>query len=144
MHKSFSTYVAQLAEASVRDDGTPKVHRVWGAVDSGIAVNPNVVRVQMEGGIGDGLGMLYDEIERKDGKPQQNNFDGYRSLRIDEMPAVEVEAIQSEAEPTGAGAEPTGAGEPGTPPIGPTVAIAYCRLTRQRVRRLAFVMSLKT
>ncbi|MDZ7713080.1 MAG: xanthine dehydrogenase family protein molybdopterin-binding subunit [Rhodovibrio sp.] len=135
VHKSFSTYVAQIAEVSVRDDGMPKVHRVWCAVDCGVAVNPNVVRAQMEGGIGYGLGaVLYDEIELKDGKPQQNNFDGYRSLRIDEMPAVEVEVIPSDA-------EPTGAGEPGTPPIGPAVAIAYHRLTGQRVRRLPFVKS---
>jgi isoquinoline 1-oxidoreductase beta subunit len=80
--------------------------------------------------------VLYDEIELEDGKPQQNNFDGYRSLRIDEMPAIEVEVVQSDA-------DPTGAGEPGTPPIGPAVAIAYHRLTGQRVRRLPFAKSVQ-
>lgn len=138
VHKSFSTYVAQIAEVSVGDDGMPKVHKVWCAVDCGIAVNPNVVRAQMEGGIGYGLGaVLYDEIELKDGKPQQNNFDGYRSLRIDQMPEVAVEVVPSDA-------DPTGAGEPGTPPIGPAVAIAYHRLTGTRVRRLPFAKSVKT
>ncbi|WP_051431902.1 xanthine dehydrogenase family protein molybdopterin-binding subunit [Rhodovibrio salinarum] len=138
VHKSFDTYVAQIAEVSQGEDGLPKVHRVWCAVDCGVAVNPNVVRAQMEGGIGYGLGaVLYDEVELKDGKPQQNNFDGYRSLRMDEMPAVEVEVVQSDA-------EPTGVGEPGTPPIGPAVAIAFHRLTGQRVRRLPFVKSVQT
>jgi isoquinoline 1-oxidoreductase beta subunit len=135
VHKSFDSYVAQIAEASVGDDGLPKVHRVWCAVDCGVAVNPNVVRAQMEGGIGYGLGaILYDEVVLEDGKPQQTNFHNYRSLRIDEMPEVEVQVLESDA-------DPTGVGEPGTPPIGPAVAIAFHRLTGQRVRRLPFTRS---
>lgn len=118
VHKSFNTYVAEVAEVSRRDDGTFKVEKVWCAVDCGVAVNPDNVKAQMEGGIGYGLGaILFDEITLTDGHVDQENFDTYRPLRMEDMPAVEVEVIASAA-------APTGAGEPGTPPIGPAVANA--------------------
>lgn len=111
----------------------PKVHRVWCAVDCGVAVNPNVIRAQMEGGIGYGLGtILYDEITLGEGgEVQQTNFDTYRMLRINEMPEVTVEIIQSDA-------DPTGVGEPGLPPIGPAVANAWRALTGENVTTLPF------
>lgn len=131
VHKSFSTYVAEIAEVSIGEDGGPKVHKVWCAVDCGVAVNPNIIRAQMEGGIGYGLGaILYDEVTLGDGgRVVQSNFHDYRSLRISEMPQVEVAIIESSA-------APTGVGEPGTPPIGPAVANAWRRLTGQPVTRL--------
>ena len=133
VHKSFNTYVAQIAEVSVKDDGMPKVHRVWCAVDCGIAVNPNVIAAQMEGGIGYGLGAaLYNKITLDGGKPQQNNFNGYRPLRMEDMPEVEVTVVDSDV-------APTGVGEPGVPVIAPAVANAYFRLTGQRVRQLPFI-----
>ena len=134
LHKSFSSYVAQVAEVSAgEEDGVPRVHKVWCAVDCGIPVNPNIIRAQMEGGIGYGLGhILYGSIDLEEGGTiRQSNFDAYRSLRINEMPEVEVAIIDS-TEP------PTGVGEPGTPPIGPAVANAWMELTGQRIRRLPF------
>ncbi|NDV86086.1 molybdopterin-dependent oxidoreductase [Aurantimonas aggregata] len=137
VHKSFNTYVAEIAEVSIGADGGPRVHKVWCAVDCGVAVNPNVIRAQMEGGIGYGLGaILFDQITLGEGgKIMQSNFHDYRSLRIEEMPEVEVAIIES-TEP------PTGVGEPGVPPIGPAVANAWRRLTGQPVRRLPIVGSL--
>lgn len=131
--KSFNTYVAQIAEVSRGPDGLPKVHKVWCAVDCGIAVNPNVIRAQMEGGIGYGLGhALYGEVVLGEGgRVREGNFDTYRSLRIGEMPAVEVAIIDSPA-------NPTGVGEPGLPPIAPAVANAWRKLTGKAVRRLPF------
>ncbi|WP_029059722.1 xanthine dehydrogenase family protein molybdopterin-binding subunit [Stappia stellulata] len=118
VHKSFNTYVAEVAEVSRRDDGTFKVEKVWCAVDCGVAVNPDNVKAQMEGGIGYGLAaILFNEITLTDGHVDQENFDTYRPLRIEDMPEVAVEVIASAA-------APTGAGEPGTPPIGPAVANA--------------------
>lgn len=133
MHKSFDTFVAQVAEVSKGPDGLPKVHKIWVAVDCGVAVNPNVIRAQMEGGIGYGLGAaLYGELTLgKGGRVEQGNFDTYRSLRIGEMPAVEVAIIKS-AE------KPTGVGEPGLPPLAPAVANAWRALTGKAVRRLPF------
>jgi isoquinoline 1-oxidoreductase beta subunit len=132
--KSFGTYVAQITEVSRSDDGLPRVHKVWCAVDCGTAINPNVIKAQMEGGVGYGLGaVLFDEITLgKGGRIVQSNFHDYRSLRIDEMPHVEVAIIASTE-------KPTGVGEPGTPPVGPAVANAWRRLTGVPVRRLPIV-----
>jgi isoquinoline 1-oxidoreductase beta subunit len=130
--ESFGSYIAQIAEVSIGDEG-PRVHKVWCAVDCGVAVNPNVIRAQMEGGIGYGLGhALFAEIALDDGRPVQANFDSYRSLRIQEMPEVEVTIVRSTE-------KPTGVGEPGVPPIGPAVANAMARLGLERPRRLPVV-----
>lgn len=134
--KSFGTYVAQVAEVEDRD-GFPHVTRVWCAVDCGVPVNPNVIRAQIEGGVGFALcAALFDEITLGEGGVvQQNNFDNYRMLRIGEMPAVEVEIIASSA-------DPTGIGEPGVPPLAPAVLNAWRKLTGQAVRELPFTRSL--
>jgi isoquinoline 1-oxidoreductase subunit beta len=132
VHESFNSVVAQVAEVSRRPDGLPRVERVVCAVDCGTAINPDVVRAQMEGGIGYGLAAaLWSEVTLVQGRVQQRNFDDYRPLRIDDMPAVEVYIVPS-------GAAPTGVGEPGVPPIAPAVANALFHLTGQRVRRLPF------
>ena len=128
--ESFSSFVAQIAEVSLGPEGEPKVHKVWCAIDCGVAVNPDVIRAQIEGGIGFGLGhVLYGEITLDQGRPVQTNFDSYRSLRIHEMPEVEVRIIASTA-------APTGVGEPGVPPIGPAVANAFAALGHGRPRHL--------
>ena len=133
VHKSFNTYVAQIAEISVGSENAPRVHKVWCAVDCGLAVNPDIVRAQMEGGVGFGLGAaLYSAITLDKGRVQQTNFDAFRGLRINEMPQIEVSVIRS-AE------APSGVGEPGVPPIGPAVANAWAKLTGKRVRQLPFV-----
>ncbi len=123
VQKSFNTYVAEVAEVSLRDDGTVKVEKVWCAVDCGIAVNPDNIKSQMEGGIGYGLGaVLRNEITLAEGAVDQTNFDDYEPLRIEDMPDVEVHILPS-TEP------PTGVGEPGVPPIGPAVANAIAAAT---------------
>jgi isoquinoline 1-oxidoreductase subunit beta len=134
VHKSFDSYVAQIAEVVRGNNNEPKVLRVWCAVDCGVAVNPNIIRAQMESGIGYGLGhALYAALDLDEtGQVVQTNFDTYRSLRISEMPQVEVEIVKSAA-------APTGVGEPGVPPIGPAVANAWRALTGQVVARLPFV-----
>jgi isoquinoline 1-oxidoreductase subunit beta len=129
----FGTCVAQIAEVSIDKGDSPRVHKVWCAVDCGVPVNPDVIRAQMQGGIGFGLGhVLFAEVTIEAGRPVQANFDTYRSLRIDEMPEIEVVIVPS-AE------KPTGVGEPGVPPIGPAVANAMARLGRERPRRLPMV-----
>ena len=96
MHESFNTFVAQVAEVTVKADGSFSVDRVVCAVDCGIAVNPDVIRAQMEGGIGFGLSAaLHGAITLKDGIVEQTNFHQYPPLRINEMPAVEVHIVTS-------------------------------------------------
>ena len=130
--RSFGSYVAQIAEVEDRG-GRPHVTRVWCAVDCGLAVTPDVVRAQMEGGIGFGLGaILHDEITLDEGgRVRQSNYDAYRMLRIGEMPQIEVSIISSEE-------APTGVGEPGLPPIAPAVANAWRALTGKIPYRLPF------
>ena len=130
--EAFKSYVAQVAEVSVDADGKVKVERVVCAVDCGIAINPDIVAAQMEGGIGFGLGAaLHSAITLKDGHVEQRNFDGYHVLRMAEMPKVEVHIVPS-AE------APTGVGEPGVAPIGPAVANAIFAATGKRHYVLPF------
>ncbi len=126
---SFNTAVAQIAEVSAEGDAL-RVHKIWCAVDCGLAVNPDVVRQQMEGGVGYGLGhALYGAITLDRGRVNEANFDAYRALRINEAPDVEVMIVPSTA-------LPTGVGEPGVPPAGPAVANAMAALGMERPRRL--------
>ena len=133
--EAFKTFVAQVAEVSVDAAGRVKVERVVCAVDCGTAVNPDIIRAQMEGGIGFGLGAaLYGAITLKDGRVEQQNFNDYRVLRINEMPKVEVHIVPSSA-------RPTGVGEPGVAPIGPAVANAVFAATGERHYRFPMVKS---
>jgi isoquinoline 1-oxidoreductase beta subunit len=130
--ESFNTFVAQVVELSMTEDG-PKVHKVWCAVDCGVAVNPDIIRAQMEGGIGFAVGhILYAEQTLDAGAPVAGNFDTYRSLRINEMPEVEVTIVKSTE-------KPSGVGEPGVPPLGPAVANAMAKLGVGRPRQLPVV-----
>lgn len=131
--ESFSSYVAEIAEVSIGENGEPRVHKVWVAVDLGVAINPDVIRSQVEGGVGYALGhALYAEVPLKDGVPAVSNFNDYRSLRINEMPEVEVVIVPSSA-------PPTGIGEPGVPPLAPAVANALAALGNKRPARLPMV-----
>ncbi len=129
-HKSFSSYVAQIAEVSLEFEA-PRVHKIWCAIDCGVPVNPDIVRSQMEGGIGFGVSSaLYEAIHLDaGGSVRESNWDAYRVLRIDEMPDIEVAIIDSSE-------SPMGVGEPGTPPTAPAIANAVRQLTGKPIRRL--------
>jgi len=130
--ESFNTYVAQVAEITVDQRGKPKVERVVCAIDCGVAVNPDMIRAQMEGGIGFGLGaVMKSQLAIDGGVVQETNFDTYDVLRLEEMPRVEVHIVPSSE-------RPTGVGEPGVPPIGPAVANAIYAATKKRMRVLPF------
>lgn len=130
--EAFKTYVAQVVEVSVDDAGHVKIDRVVCAVDCGTPINPDVIAAQMEGGIGFGLGaVLYGSITLKNGRVEQDNFNGYRVLRMNEMPPVEVHIVPSTE-------APTGVGEPGVAPVGPALANAIFAATGKRMRILPF------
>ncbi|HEY4772908.1 MAG TPA: xanthine dehydrogenase family protein molybdopterin-binding subunit [Steroidobacteraceae bacterium] len=130
--EAFKTYVAQVAEVSVDEAGHVKVDRVVCAVDCGTPINPDIVTAQMEGGIGFGLGAVqHGAITLKDGRIEQDNFNNYRVLRMNEMPKVEVYIVPSTL-------PPTGVGEPGVAPVGPAVANAIFAATGKRIHVLPF------
>jgi isoquinoline 1-oxidoreductase beta subunit len=132
IQESFGTVVAQIAEVTVKGDEI-RVDRVVCAVHCGIAVTPDVVRAQMQGGIGFGLAAaLHGAITLTDGHVDQTNFHQYPVLRLNEMPRIiEVHIVPS----TDA---PTGVGETGVPPIAPAVANAVRHATGIRLRKLPF------
>jgi isoquinoline 1-oxidoreductase beta subunit len=130
LHESFHSFVAQIADVTIDNDGKVKVERVVCAVDCGIAVNPDVIRAQMEGGIGYGLSAaLREAVQLVNGEVQTTNFDRYQPLRIPEMPKIEVYIVSSSE-------APTGVGEPGVPPIAPAVVNAIFAATGKRFRSL--------
>ena len=135
IHESFQSVVAHVAEVSMVN-GLPKVHRVWSAAHVGCVVNPDGVASQIEGGIVYALSHLYQQIQVKDGKIVQGNFDTYPVARMNETPRVTVALVKSDE-------HPTGIGEPGVPPLGPAVANAVFRLTGKRLRKLPFSEGLK-
>jgi isoquinoline 1-oxidoreductase beta subunit len=122
MFESFGSIVAQVAAVSMEGE-MPRVHRVWCAVDCGVAINPNSVEAQMQGGIIYGLSAaLYGAITAKEGRIEQSNFHDYRVIRFSDGPRIEVDILSSPDAPVG------GAGEPGTPPIAPAVGNALATL----------------
>lgn len=129
IHESFNTVVAEVVEVSKKGDGF-RVDKVYCAVDCGIAVNPNIVEMQMESSIIYGLAAIATgAITLKEGRVEQSNFHDYTVLRMNQTPKIEVHILPSTN-------NPTGVGEPGTPPIGPAVANALAVLTGKTYRTL--------
>ncbi len=124
-------YVAEVVKASVNPDGTPRVHKIWAAVDIGRQiVNPAGAYNQVQGAVLDGLGQaLHLLITVENGRIVQGNFDTYHLLRMDEAPPVEVHFLLSDN-------EPTGLGEPALPPVLPALCNALFAATGTRIRSL--------
>jgi isoquinoline 1-oxidoreductase beta subunit len=126
----FGSYLAQVAEVEVSQEGAVRVRRVVCAVDCGIAVNPDTVQAQIQSAIIFGItAALHGEITLKDGRVQQSNFDDYQMLRMNEAPAIEVHIVRN-SEPPG------GMGECGTSAIVPAVANAIFAATGKRLRKM--------
>jgi isoquinoline 1-oxidoreductase beta subunit len=127
---SFASWIATVVEAGVDADGAVTLRRVVCAVDTGIAVNPDTIVAQLQGGVIFGLtAALYGEITVAQGRVQQSNFHDYRMLRIDETPPIEVHVIAS-------GEAPGGIGETGVVASMPALANALFAATGKRLRRL--------
>ncbi|OIN60958.1 xanthine dehydrogenase family protein molybdopterin-binding subunit [Arsenicibacter rosenii] len=129
---SHNSYVAQVGEV-VMQKGKPVLQKIYAAADCGIIINQSGARQQVMGGIVDGIGhAMYGNMTFKDGVPQQANFNDYRLIRMNEVPAVEVHFVDN-------GIEPTGLGEPALPPTGAAVSNAYFKATGQRLRNQPFI-----
>jgi isoquinoline 1-oxidoreductase beta subunit len=122
--------VAQIVEIEVSPQRAVVLHTIYCVVDCGIALNPDTVVAQMEGGIIFGLsGALFGEISLKDGAAVQKNFDSYPLLTLAQTPKIQVVILPSDA-PVG------GVGEEAVPPVAPAVANALFAATGQRLRSL--------
>lgn len=110
---SFASYLATVVEAEIDDIGEIVLRRVTSVVDTGIAVNPDTVKAQIEGGLIFGLtAALYGEITIDKGRVQQSNFHDYRMMRINETPKIEVIVVKSGETPGGIGEAGVNAGPP--------------------------------
>jgi isoquinoline 1-oxidoreductase subunit beta len=127
---AFGSFIATVVEAEIDEQGEVGLRRVTSAVDTGIAVNPDTIMAQLEGGLIFGLtAALYGEITIDRGRVQQSNFNDYRMLRIDEVPKIEVHVIKS-------GEAPGGIGETGVTAGPPALRNAIYAATGVALRRL--------
>ena len=118
VHKSFGSFVAEVVEISGDAENGVRIENITCAVDCGIAVNPDIIKAQMEGGIGYGIGhVMRDQITLTEGAVDQFNFPDYEPLRINDIAAIDVHIVPSTN-------PPSGVGEPGTPPAAPALANA--------------------
>jgi isoquinoline 1-oxidoreductase subunit beta len=133
---SFASFIATVVEAEVDEDGAVRLRRITSAVDTGIAVNPDTVAAQLQGGLIFGLtAALYGEITLAKGRVQQSNFNNYRMLRIDQTPRIDVHVIKS-------GEAPGGIGETGATAGPPALRNAIYAATGIALRRLPIDQSL--
>jgi isoquinoline 1-oxidoreductase beta subunit len=133
---SHNTHVAEIAEIQLKN-GLPIIKKVTVAVDCGVVVNPSGARNQVEGGVLDGIGhAMYADFSFKNGKPEYENFDSYRLIRMNETPQVEVHFVKNNL-------SPTGLGEPGLPPAGGAVSNAINAALGKRMYQQPFVKELK-
>jgi isoquinoline 1-oxidoreductase beta subunit len=129
---SHRSYVAQVAEVEMKG-GKPVLQKIYAAADCGIVVNLTGALHQVRGGITDGLGhAFYGNLTFKNGEVEQKNFNGYRLIRLKEIPEIEVHFVDN-------GIDPTGLGEPALPPTGGAVANALFRATGKRIYSQPFI-----
>jgi isoquinoline 1-oxidoreductase subunit beta len=127
---SFGSFIATVVEAEVDEHGEVHLRRVTSAVDTGIAVNPDTIAAQLQGGLIFGLtAALWGEVTIERGRVRQSNFNDYRMLRIDEVPKIDVHVIKS-------GEDPGGIGETGTTAGPPALRNAIYAATGVALRRL--------
>ncbi len=127
---SFASFIATVVEVEVDEDGEVYLRRVTSAVDTGIAVNPDTIVAQLQGGLVFGLTAgLYGEVTIESGRVQQSNFNNYRMLRMDQVPNVDVHVIKS-------GEHPGGIGETGTTASLPALRNAIYAATGVALRRM--------
>jgi isoquinoline 1-oxidoreductase beta subunit len=138
VHQGFSvyfshrSYVAQVGEVVV-EKGKPVLKNIIAAVDCGIVINKSGSLQQVRGGVVDGVGhAMFGNMTFKNGTPDQSNFNGFRLIRMNEIPEVDVHFVDN-------GISPTGLGEPALPPAGGAVANAFYKATKQRLRNQPFI-----
>ena len=127
---SFGSFIATVVEAEVDESGEVHLRRVTSAVDTGIAVNPDTIVAQLQGGLVFGLtAALYGQVTVAKGRVVQSNFNDYRMLRIDQVPNIEVHVVNS-------GEDPGGIGETGVTAGPPALRNAIYAATGIALRRL--------
>ncbi len=127
---SFASFIATVAHVEVDAQGGVRLHKLTTAVDTGIAVNPDTIVAQLQGGMIFGsTAALWGEVTVENGRVRQTNFNDYRMLRINEAPVIDVHLIPS-------GEAPGGIGETGVTTAPPAIRNAIYAATGIALRRL--------
>ncbi len=122
--------VAHAMEISVSNDKLVTIHRCVAAADCGLVIDPDGLKAQIEGSLAWALsGMFNNEITITNGIVDQQSFNDYPVIRMNEMPAFEIVLISGEE-------KPDGGGEPGVPSVAPALCNAIYAATGFRVREL--------
>lgn len=126
---SFYSYVASVVEVSMVDNKV-KVHNVYTVIDCGTVINRDTIKAQLEGAAIFGMALtFYGKITAKNGAIEQNSYSDYKMIRMNEIPKVHIEIVESTE-------SPTGVGEPGVPVIAPAIINAIFKLTGKRYHNL--------
>ena len=122
--------VAHAMEISIAADKLVKIHRCVAVVDCGLIIDPDGVKAQIEGSLAWALsGIFKNEVTVANGMVEQQSFNDYQVIRMNEMPPFEIIFING-------GERPNGAGEPGVPSVGPALCNAIFAATGTRIRQL--------
>ncbi len=133
--EGYDSYLAEVAEVSLNQDGSVRVHKVTVAADVGHMVNPDTVEAQLQSSIVFGVGaVLKHQITMTNGRVQETNYNSYEPVRMYESPQIDIVLVKSTE-------KPGGIGEPGTAVAAPAIANAVAALTGKRVRRLPITAS---
>lgn len=133
--EGYDSYLAEVAEVSLNQDGSVRVHKVTVAADVGHMVNPDTVEAQLQSSIVFGVGaVLKHQITMANGRVQETNYNSYEPVRMYESPQIDIVLVKSTE-------KPGGIGEPGTAVAAPAIANAVAALTGKRVRRLPITAS---
>ena len=129
-HFMFGSYIAEVVTISMPRPDKLKLENVVAVCDCGIVVNMSGASNQLEGGIIDGLSAaLYGAINIEDGRAKENNFDGYKLMRMNEAPSIDTYFIDSSE-------SPEGLGEISLPPVSAALCNAIYTATGKRIRKL--------
>lgn len=129
-HAMAGSAIAVLAEVEADEAGRPQVERLVAAVDAGRAINPDLVRQQIEGGLIFGVAAATGAPARYDGNLNTVRRLGDMDLPIlASAPEVTVELIASTA-------DSGGVGDLGVPAVAPAIANALRAATGLRRRTL--------
>ncbi|MCW1430127.1 xanthine dehydrogenase family protein molybdopterin-binding subunit [Novosphingobium sp. JCM 18896] len=135
IQSGFGSHMGLVAQVRM-DGGKLKVERMTAVIDCGIAVNPNVVRQQIEGGLLFGLtAALYSNITIADGRVVESNFHDQPVVRMVNTPKIDVIIIEN-------GNDPGGVGEPGTAIVAPAIANAVFAATGKPLHQLPLPASM--
>ena len=133
--RGFNSYIALALEIGLNSSSQIKVTKAHYVIDCGVAVNPDSIEAQMQGGLAHGIySALYSSVTFANGVPSVQNFSNYRVLTMSGMPAVTVDILEGDS----ATDSPGGIGETGVPCVAPAIANAYYNLTKTRIRTLPF------